>query len=288
MTFIFKKELRSLFGGVRSFACMTILLILCGIYTVSQNMLRGIPELAPTLMGTFPAMVVALPLLSAPLFTAERQSNAQGLLYSLAIRPVDIALGKLLAILTVFALPCILFAALPILFSSFGQPDMAQAYFSLFGYVLLGVSLLSLSLFLSLFFKNAYITYALSAGVLLLLYLLQLFLAKLPLSALFSFLVTLLLLLGVCAWLLFVVRSLLAACISLVLPVGSTILFIIRPQLFSALIPGLIAKLNPFSRYVGFIYGRFDLDGIVFFLSFSVFFVFLTVLTVAYRRDAEI
>ena len=97
MTFIFKKELRSLFGGVRSFACMTILLILCGIYTVSQNMLRGIPELAPTLMGTFPAMVVALPLLSAPLFTAERQSNAQGLLYSLAIRPVDIALGKLLA-----------------------------------------------------------------------------------------------------------------------------------------------------------------------------------------------
>ena len=288
MTFIFKKELRHLFGGIRSFVCIAILLLLCGIYTVSQNMLRGNTELAATLMGTFPALVIALPMLSAPLFTQERGANTQGLLYSLALRPIDIALGKLAATCTVFAIPAVLIAILPLLFTSFGQPDMAQVYFSWFGYVLLGIALLSLCLFLSLFFKNAWITYALSAGVLLALYLLQLLISKIPTAGVFSFVAAELLFLGVGAWLWLGVRSRLAALISAILPLGSALLFVVRPQAFASLLPRLISKLNPFSRYVGFIYGRFDLEGIVYLLSFSVFFVFLTVLIVAYRRDEEV
>ena len=288
MIFMLKKELRHLFGSLRSFASIGILLLFCGIYTVSQNMIGGSSDFSIALMGAFPATVLLFPLLSSHQFSEERRCHAQGLLYSYSIRPVDVVLGKYFSLLTVLAIPIAVLAFYPFLLSFFGEIRMAHAYFALLGFFLLCASLLALCLFLSLFFKNGWITYALSAGVLLLLYLLQLLIGKSPSAPVFSFVLIELLLVGLCVWLWLAVKSRLAACCVFLLPIGAAILFVLRPLFFSSLFSRLLSRLNPFARYVGFIYGRFDLEGILFYLSFAAFFVALTVITVAYRRDEEL
>lgn len=288
MIFMLKKELRHLFGGLRSFASIGILLLFCSIYTVSKNMIAGSSDFSIALMGSFPATVALFPLLSCKLFSEDRKTNSQGLLYSFSLRPIDIVLGKYLSLLTVYAIPTLILACYPFLLSFFGEIRMKQAYFAWLGYFLLGAALLSLCLFLSLFFKKAKITYMLGGGVLLLLYLLQLLILKIPTANIFSFIVIELLLVGLCVWLWLAVKSRIAAIGAALLPIGAAILFAIRPLFFSSLFPRMISKLNPFSRYVGFIYGRFDLGGILFYLSFAAFFVALTVIVVTYRRDEEI
>lgn len=288
MTIIFKKELRQLFGGVRGFAVISILLLSCGLYTVLQNMLMGVSAFSVALTGMIPALTVSLPILSAKSLADEQKCGTYKLLYSLSLRPSDIVLGKYFAHLTVFFLSMLAIALFPILLSFFGTVEMADAYFAWFGFVMFGASLLSICLFLSTISKNTWINWGISAGTLLSLYLLQVFLTSLPSAAWFSFAVIEVLLLGACLLLWLAVKSAFAAICCSVLPIVTAILFAVKPIWFVSLIGLTLSKINPFSRYAGFVYGRFDLEGIVFFLSVTVFFVFLTATVLSYRRDTEV
>ena len=116
----------------------------------------------------------------------------------------------------------------------------------------------------------------------------QRFLLDLPVAHWFSFIIVTLLLLGVCALLYFVIGARRAAVIALALPVLGAVLLAIKPTLFTALIPRILAKINPFSRFSGFIYGSFDLEGIVYFISFTAFFLVLGSLILRARRDESV
>lgn len=287
MTVMYKKELRQLFGGVRGFAVIGILLLICGFYTVFQNLLSASPDFSIALTGMLPALIVALPILSAKSFATERTCGTHGLLYSLSLRPSDIVLGKYLAHLTVFSITMLVIAIYPLILSFFGMVEMGKIYFAWFGMWLLGAALLSICLFFSLFFKNAWANWGLGAAILLFLYLIQLFLTALPSAAWFSLLIIELALIGVCVWLLLVIGSKLAVGCFAILPIGTAILFAINPSLFTSLLSRILSQSNPFARFAGFIYGRFDLQGILFFISVAVLFVYATVKITDCRRDKE-
>ena len=289
MLTVYKKELRHLFGSMRAYAAIAIVLCVFGFYTVFGNM-TGSPELSIPFIGTFPALAVAVPMITATLFSRERRGGLQALTYSYSITPVENVLGKYLATLTVMMVPTALTALTPVLYtmiSDGGEIVMAKVYFAWFGYFLLGVALSAISLFISTIFDNAWINFGVGVGVLGVFYLSQLFLTKLPTLPLFSVIVIELLLAAIVAWFFFAVRSLIATAASALLPVGVAILYFVRSDWFAALLPRMIARINPFHRYVGFIYGRFDLDGIVFYLSVAALFVAASVLLCIWRRDSE-
>ena len=288
MIVMYKKELRQLFGSIRSFAVIGILLLSCGIYTVLQNLWAASADFSLALTGMLPFLAIALPILTVGSFSAERACNTQGWLYSLSLRPSDIVLGKYFAVLSVFSLPMLVMAIYPLILSFFGMVEMEKSYFAWFGILLLGASLLSICIFLSLFLQNIWAIWAVGAGTLLACYLVQLFLTVLPASGWFSLLIIELLLIGLCAFFLFVIRSKITALCFVSLPVAAAILFAIKPSLYLSLFPRILSSVNPFSRFVGFIYGRFDLQGILFYISVIVIFLFATVKVTECRRDSEI
>ncbi len=237
MLLIYKKELRHLFGSIRTYAAIAIVLTVYGFYTVFGNM-TGSPELSIPFMGSFPALAIAVPMITPLCFANERNGGAQSLLYSYSITPIDTALGKYSAVLTVFAIPTALTALTPVLFSLIiegGEIVIGKIYLAWLGYLLLGMTLAAISLFISTLSRNAWINFGIGVGVLGVLYLAQLLLAKLP----------------------------------------------------GKLFPLIISKINPFHRYLDFIYGRIDLDGIVYFLTVTALFVTLTALICNYRRSNE-
>lgn len=288
MIIMYKKELRQLFGNVRSFAVIGILLLSCGIYTVFQNLLSASPDFSLALTGMLPFLTVTLPILSVGAFSTERKCGTQGWLYSLSLRSSDVVLGKYFALLSVFSIPMIVIAIYPLILSFFGMMEMEKSYFAWFGMLLLGAALLSLCLFLSLFFRNVWAIWAVGSAALLSLYLIQLFLTVLPAAGWFSLLIIELFLIGICVFFLFVIRSKITAICFSSLPVASAILFAVKPDLFVSLVAKIFAGVNPFSRFAGFIYGRFDLQGILFYISFIVIFLFATVKITECRRDSEI
>ena len=287
MTVVYKKELRRLLGGVSGYASMALILLACGIYVGVSNLLMGVADFSYPLVGSFLALIVAMPLLCEDLFVTERQSGASKTWYALSFRPVDVVLGKYLAVLTVFLLAAAVLALYPLLLSLFGELLLAKAYFSWFGYVLLGASLLAICTFISAFGARRSIPFFVSVGVMLVLWLLQRFVTSLPAAPLFSYLSVLLLLGGVVAYFWFAVESRAAALISAVLFVPTTVLFAVNQGMFSSLLARMLAALNPYSRYSNFVYGSFDLEGILFYLSLTAFFLLATVLLLCYRRRDE-
>lgn len=288
MTVIYKKELRVLFGGFLPYGAVAFLLLACGFYTSYYNLFLAYTDITYTLTGSFYALILALPMLTCGLYVYEKRSGATALWYSLGLRPYRIVLGKFFAALTVLLIVLLPLAIHPFLIARFGTVDTSACMFAIFGYVLLCIALLAICSFISLFGRKKWIPFCIGLGVMLLLWAAQRFLTVLPVAPWFSFVIVELLLLGVGAFLYFVVGSHRAGWISCALPALSAILFAIKPTAFVALIPRVLAKINPFSRFSGFIYGSFDLEGIVYFVSVTVLFLALTVLVLRCRRDESV
>lgn len=287
MTVIYKKELRRLLGGFLAYGAIAVLLLAYGFYTSYGNLFLAYTDITNTLVGSFYALLVALPMVTCGLYAYEYRSRGTGLWYSLGFTPTQIVLGKLLAALTVVGFALGVLALTPVFISFFGEVDRTLCYFSWLGYLLLTVALTALCAFLSAFWKRAWVAFLVSMGAMVLLWLLNLILTALPVAAWFSFVIVELLLLGVGAWLYLVVGARRAVIVSGALPVLAAVLFILKSQAFVALIPRALAKINPFSRFSGFLFGSFDLGGIVYLISFAVFFTVLTVLVLRDRRENE-
>ena len=69
-----------------------------------------------------------------------------------------------------------------------------------------------------------------------------------------------------------------------VVAVTFAVLYFINGAWFDSLLPNLFARLALFSQYAGFMYGYFDLSVFVLYLSVTVFFLFLTQVTMEKRR----
>ena len=288
MTVLYKKELRRMFGGILPYAAIAILLLSCGIYTTYYNLLFAGTDVTFTFTGSYYALIVTLPMMTCGLYVYERVSGSEALLYSLGYRPAEIVIAKLMAAMTVFGVAAAVLLVHPLILTLFGSVDLAAGYFAWLGYVLMGASLLSVCGFVAAIARRVLVCYLAGVGAVLLLWAAQRFLTSLPTAPWFSLVVLLLCAVGIGVLLWLVVGSRIAAIgWTGVTALLTTVLFIIRPQGFAALVQRVLASVNPFSRYSAFIYGRFDLDGIVYFVSFTAFFVVLTVLLLGRRRNGD-
>ena len=288
MTVLYKKELRRMFGGILPYAAIAILLLSCGIYTTYYNLLFAGTDVTFTLTGSFYALIVTLPMMTCGLYAYERKSGSEALLYSLGYRPAEIVLAKLMAAMTVFGIAAAVLLVHPLILSLFGSVDLVSAYLAWFGYVLMCGALLSACGFVASIARRPIVCYLAGVGVVLLLWAAQRFLTALPTAPWFSLVILLLLTIGIGALLWLVIGSRIAAIgWTGVTALLAAVLFVIRPQGFAALLQRVLASVNPFSRFSAFIYGRFDLDGIVYFISFTAFFVVLTVLLLGRRRNGD-
>ena len=69
-----------------------------------------------------------------------------------------------------------------------------------------------------------------------------------------------------------------------VLMVPMSLFYYFKRTLFEGLIPRILSSLAVFDRFNNFIYGIFDLRAVIYYLSITVFFVFLTVQSFEKKR----
>lgn len=285
MKAVFKHELRQYFDSMTAYVFGAFLLLFIGIGSMLYNLQSAVSNFEFVLNFASIVFVVIVPVLTMRTLSEERKQKTDQLLYALPISTTQVILGKYAALLLVFLIPLCFVALYPLLFAQFGEVYLPTAYGSLFAFFLLGAALIAVGVFLSSLTDNQGLAAGLGIGAILLNYY-SVSLSEYVSSTAAGSLVTFAVLI-VCLGL--IIRALtrndvLSIAVGLVLLAALIGVYALDGTALEGLLPDIMKTLSLFSRFSVFVNGVFDLTGVVYFLSVTVFFLFLAVQSMEKRR----
>ncbi len=131
---VFRKELKLYFRVKSTYILLSILLVAVGVSVAILAPMGGLQfipvYLTPVLLGTLPL---------SQIFADRRQKRThfEDCYFAMGISPLSLTVGRFLAALTVFLIPVLELALLPVFLSAFGSIPYGSVYTSILGFVLL-------------------------------------------------------------------------------------------------------------------------------------------------------
>ena len=285
MNAIFKRELRSYFTGYIGYIFSAFLLLFEGIYVVIINLLSGYASFEFTLENIMVVFLLIVPIITMRCLAEERRAKTDQLLYSLPIKTSSIVLGKYFALLCVLLIPTLIIGIYPIILNFFGNVNMLNAYACLFAFFFLAAALIAICMFTSSLTESQIVSAVLGFGVLMLFYLAPTISAIIPTTAIAS-LIGFVLIIAIIALIVYNMtkNAVIASAAGIILALPTVLLYVFKQNIFVGVFPALVGKLAIFESYILFTYGIFDITTIIYYLSISVLFVFLTVQSMEKKR----
>ena len=286
MLAIYKRELRSYFQSMIGCVFVAFLVLFTGIYFTAYNLTAGYPYFSYTLSGSLIVFIVGIPLITMRSFSEERKNKTDQLLLTAPVSLTKVVLGKYFAMVTVVAVPNVIFCLFPLIIKMNGTAYLKVDYISIGVFFLLGCVYLAIGMFLSTLTESQIIAFVSTFGVLLLLYLWNGIVSFLPSSA-SGCLVGLLLILSVIILYIWqmTLNWVLSAVMEAVCVIGCVTAYFVKPALFENLLSKLLGKLAFADVFTGIMQNHIvDLSGIILYLSVITVFIFLTVQTIQKRR----
>ncbi len=286
MLAIYKRELKSYFQSMVGCVFIAFLMVFTGIYFMAYNLMSGYPYFSYTLSGSLIVFIVGIPLITMRSFSEERKNKTDQLLLTAPVSLGKVVMGKYLAIVTVIAIPNVIFCIYPLIIKSQGTAYLMVDYISILVFFLLGCVYAAIGMFLSSLTESQIIAFISTFGILLVLYLWDGILSMLPSSAL-SGLVGVLIILSVAAFYIWQMtgNAVLAGAIEIIGAAAGIITYIVRSSPFENLLSNLLGRLALANVFTDITSNSIvDITGIVLYLSFIAVFVFLTVQAIQKRR----
>ena len=285
MEAVYKREFKSYFVNMSGYVFMAVLLLFCGIFTMAVNLMSQSAQFEFVLGNMNIVLMLIIPVLTMRSMAEDRRSKTDQLLYSLPISTTAVVIGKFLAMVTVYGITCLAMGIVPLILESFGDVSLGTAYAALFGFFLLGTALIAVCMFLSSLTSSQIIAAVTGIGATLALYLMSGLASLIPTTAAASLIGLLLLgaVLGLVVYALCKNYIVALAC-SAVCIIPTVIVYAVNSSKFEGLLPGVVRYLAIFDRFNNFANGVFDITAVVYFLTVTVFFVFLSVQSMDKRR----
>lgn len=285
MKAIFRHELSSYFTNMTGYVFAAFLLLFTGIFTMVYNINYAVSNFEYVLGNIAFIFLVIVPILTMRSIAEERKQNTAQLLYSLPITMTEVVLGKYAAMLCVFVVPMTVICIYPFILSFFGNVYLPAALGSITGFFMLGATLLSIGIFVSSLTESQTIAAGICFAVMLInyyLYDLAGFVSSAAIASLIAFTVVVVLIT-------LILRSMtnnniFAAGIGMLLEIIMLAFYLTDQTAFEGLFAQIIRNLSLFERFYIFVDGIFDITGIVYFITVSGIFLFLTVQSLDKRR----
>lgn len=288
MIAVFQRELGSYFKGIMAYLFAAFLLLFAGIYTMAYNLSGYYANFEYAISAVTFIYLIAVPILTMRSVAEEKRSKTDQLLYSLPISLTSVVVGKYLAMVVVLAVPVGVMALYPLILSQFGAIAYNTAYGTLLAFFLLGACLLSIGLFVSSVTESQVAAAVITLVVMLLLFFMNSLASYLSATAMAS-LIALCVVAALFAVLLYAMtRNPIIAALAAIGGIGGLLLWYQADSAaFSGLFADLITQLSVFDRFNTFVDGVFDVTAIVYYLSISCVFLFLSVQALEKRRWSE-
>ena len=288
MTAVFKRELRAYMNNVYGYLFMSVILMFIGIMVFYWNLGYGYSNIEYALLNGEYVLLFMIPVLCMRSMSEDKRNKTDMFYLSLPLKTSDVVLGKYLALLTVYAIPCGVICLYPLVLGLFGDVNFLSAYVSILTFFLLGAALIAVCQYLSSLTENLVVSAVLGVVATVVLYFLPVLSYFYPTSSMGSFIgfVVLALLAAGVAFL--ITRNLnVTAITGAALIVPLSLLYIFFKDGFVSLLPALMEYVSPFIHFQQISnYGVFSIPSLILLLSYPVFFVFLTVQSADKKRWA--
>lgn len=286
MLAIYKRELKSYFQSMTGPVFVAFLIGFTGIYFMAYNMMSGYPYFSYSLSGALIVFLVGVPLITMRSFSEERKNKTDQLLLTAPVSLGKVVLGKYFAMVTVIAIPNLVFCVFPLIIKSQGTAYLTVDYISITVFFLLGCVYAAIGMFLSALTESQIIAFISTFGILLVLYLWDGILSMLPSSAI-SGLVGVLILITTMAFYVWHMTDnlVLSGGIEIVGVTAGVVIYIVKSEVYENLLTNLLGRLALANVFTDITSNSIvDVTGIALYLSIIVVFVFLTVQAIQKRR----
>lgn len=285
MIAVFKKELKSYFTSMIGFVFLAMFLVIVGLYFMIYNLMQQYADFSYVLSGIQFLFVLLVPILTMRIIAEENRQKTDQLLYTAPVSISKIIAGKYLALISLFGIGILIICLYPLILSSFGVVDFAIAYGSIFGFFLLGSAYIAIGLFISSLTESQVIAAVISFVVMLFTYLMTSIAQLLPSDNFSVLLMFIALFILVCVLLQQMIHNVWATTfIGIIGVVAMVVVYFIKPELYDNLMVNVLGTLSIATRYENFSLGIFDISALIYYLSISFVFVFLTVQKVRKQR----
>lgn len=286
MLAIYKRELKSYFHSMTGCVFIAFLVMFTGIYFMAYNLNAGYPYFSYTLSGSLIVFLVGIPLLTMRSFSEERKTKTDQLLLTAPVSLTKVVLGKYFAMVTVLAVPNVIFCLFPLLIKQQGTAYLLVDYSSIAVFFLLGCVYLAIGMFMSSLTESQIIAFISTFGILLLLYLWDGILSFLPGSALSGMIGILLILTLIVVYIYHMTKNwMLAAGIEAVGIAAALIVYFVKSSLYENLLTKLLGRLALADVFMNISSSNIvDVSGLLLYVSILIIFVFLTIQTIQKRR----
>ena len=286
MLAIYKRELKSYFHSMTGCVFIAFLVMFTGIYFMAYNLNAGYPYFSYTLSGSLIVFLVGIPLLTMRSFSEERKTKTDQLLLTAPVSLTKVVLGKYFAMVTVLAVPNVIFCLFPLLIKLQGTAYLLVDYSSIAVFFLLGCVYLAIGMCMSSLTESQIIAFISTFGILLLLYLWDGILSFLPSSAFSGMIGILLILTLIVVYIYHMTKNwMLAAGIEAVGIVTALIVYFVKSSLYENLLTKLLGRLALADVFMNISSSNIvDVSGLLLYVSILIIFVFLTIQTIQKRR----
>lgn len=286
MLAIYERELKSYFHSMTGCVFIAFLVMFTGIYFMAYNLNAGYPYFSYTLSGSLIVFLVGIPLLTMRSFSEERKTKTDQLLLTAPVSLTKVVLGKYFAMVTVLAVPNVIFCLFPLLIKLQGTAYLLVDYSSIAVFFLLGCVYLAIGMFMSSLTESQIIAFISTFGILLLLYLWDGILSFLPSSALSGMIGILLILTLIVVYIYHMTKNwMLAAGIEAVGIAAALIVYFVKSSLYENLLAKLLGRLALADVFMNISSSNIvDVSGLLLYVSILIIFVFLTIQTIQKRR----
>lgn len=285
MLAILNKELRSYFKSPAAYIFITFFLLWSGILFATYNVLSFNPDYSLVIKNLTIFLMLGVPILTMRMLSEERKQRTDQLILTAPVHTWEYILGKYLSGVILFAIAVVITFIHPFILSFFGPLPTAQIIGTYLGYFFIGAAYISIGLFISSLTESQIAAGIGTLGVIILSMLINAAGQMLPDDRIAS-LVFIGVIIALTAWgIYYVLRSFLPSLI--VIGAGAAavvIIYIVNRAIYDGLLEKVVKWFSLTDRYGDFSLGIFDVSAIVYFITFSAFFVFLTIQTIEKRR----
>lgn len=287
MTAIMTRELRTYFQTPLGYIFMGLFLLVSGFFFTIGNLISGSSYFTSFLQSILFLYLFAVPLLTMRLLSEERRQRTDQLLLTSPISVTDIVLGKFLAAFVVFLITLVVTALYAVVVAIFGDLAVWQTIGGYVGFALMGSSFIALGVLISAVSDNQVSAAFFTFFALLLIWFLNLVKSVAPTDPVSSTIFAAALVLGVAGFFYANTRSwITTAAVAVVGAATIVVLHLVQPDVFTGLIAETLDWFSLLERFESFTLGLIEIEEVVFYLSFTSIFLFVTVRLIEKRRWA--
>jgi len=173
----------------------------------------------------------------------------------------------------------------PLIMAQYGDVSMPMAYTGIFGFVLLGLAQIAIGMFVSSITENPVIAAVVSFIFLFVSYMMAGISGLIADTAITSLMGYILIVLAVSGVIFYMLKNVWIAGGAGVIGIGALIIaYVMDSTIFESSIHKFLEIFNITAHFEEFTNGIFDIQGVVYYLSIIIFFVFLTIQSITKRR----